>query len=173
MATPHSTLRHRAEGEDTFLRSAWPAIRRSARRSNPSASDDLAQDVAFKLLLAYRRQAQRPSQPKNVALIISNATRNAHRARVRRAAVEALADESELDVASEAANDDRESASVYRRIDEVLQGRLRDVFECLYALGLSQREAAARLRLSQPRIAQLHRELLSRARATLGLVVIN
>lgn len=173
MATPQTTLRLRAEGEDAYLRSAWPAIRRAARRSNPSASDDLAQDVAVKLLLAYRRQVQAPSGPKNVALIVSNVTRNAHRARLRRAAVEVPPDEWELDVASDAANDDRESASVYRRIDEVLRGRLRDIFECLYALGLTQREAAARLRLSQPRIAQLHKELLSRARETLGLVVIN
>lgn len=171
MAMPHPNHRVPAAGEDTFLKSSWPAICNSARRSNPEDSDDLVQDVGVKLLLAYRSRARQRRQPTNFTLIITNAIRTSHRDRMRRAGVEQACDSSELETMAVAANDDREPepASVHRRLDEVLSGRLREVFDCLYVHELSQREAAARMRLSQPRIAQLHKELIARGRAALGL----
>lgn len=42
--------------------------------------------------------------------------------------------------------------------------KLRQVFEGLYVLGLSQRQLAARLGVSQPRVAALHRELMDSGR---------
>lgn len=45
--------------------------------------------------------------------------------------------------------------------------RLREVFGLLYAEGLSQREAAVLMGVTQPRISQLHRDLLRRGQAEL------
>jgi RNA polymerase sigma factor (sigma-70 family) len=42
---------------------------------------------------------------------------------------------------------------------EALPNALKQVFRLLYAEGLSQREAASRLNISQPRIAKLHAHL--------------
>jgi DNA-directed RNA polymerase specialized sigma subunit len=46
--------------------------------------------------------------------------------------------------------------------------RLRDIYQHLYADERSQREAAHLMRLSQPRVAQLHRQLLKRGREELA-----
>jgi RNA polymerase sigma factor (sigma-70 family) len=57
------------------------------------------------------------------------------------------------------------AVSAVQRILRTLPGALRTVYRLLYVDGRSQREAAKVLRVSQPRIAQLHHELLGRVRA--------
>lgn len=49
-----------------------------------------------------------------------------------------------------------------------LPPRMQRVYALLYVEGVSQREAAVRLGLTQPRISQIHQELLERGRADLA-----
>jgi RNA polymerase sigma factor (sigma-70 family) len=55
-----------------------------------------------------------------------------------------------------------------RRWLETLPLTLRNLFALIYRNGLSQRDAARILRVSQPRVAQLHTELLRRGREALA-----
>jgi RNA polymerase sigma factor (sigma-70 family) len=48
-----------------------------------------------------------------------------------------------------------------------LPDRLKRIYDSIYVRGLSQREAATFMRISQPRVSQLHLELLRRGRAEL------
>ena len=49
-----------------------------------------------------------------------------------------------------------------------LSARLEQVYEALYVRNCDQRSAAAELSITQPRVAQLHAELLKRGRAYFG-----
>jgi RNA polymerase sigma factor (sigma-70 family) len=49
-----------------------------------------------------------------------------------------------------------------------LPGVLADVFEASYELELTQRQIAVRLGVSQPRVNQLHRQLIQLARRQFG-----
>jgi DNA-directed RNA polymerase specialized sigma subunit len=51
-----------------------------------------------------------------------------------------------------------------------MPARLRAVFKLLYGSGYTQREPSSVLGLSQPRITQLHQELLQRGRLDLAAV---
>jgi RNA polymerase sigma factor (sigma-70 family) len=55
-----------------------------------------------------------------------------------------------------------------RRWVRQLPDSLRRVYEALYVDAVTQREAAIQLGVSQPRIAQFHRQLLQRAKQELG-----
>lgn len=59
------------------------------------------------------------------------------------------------------------AVSTVQAILRKLPRTLRTVYRLLYVDGWSQREAANVLRVSQPRIAQLHHELLERTRAAI------
>lgn len=58
-----------------------------------------------------------------------------------------------------------------RRWLETLSPVLRHLFGLIYQNGLSQRDAALILRVSQPRVAQLHGELLRLGREALAELV--
>ena len=49
--------------------------------------------------------------------------------------------------------------------------RDRELIRLLYDAGLTQREAAVRLRITQPRVALLHRRILDRGRVELAGVM--
>ena len=49
-----------------------------------------------------------------------------------------------------------------------LPTRLARLYQLLYVEGATQREAARQMRLSQPRVAQLHRQLLDAGRRDLA-----
>lgn len=59
-----------------------------------------------------------------------------------------------------------------RRWLETLPLTLRNLFALIYRNGLSQRDAARILRVSQPRVAQLHTELLRRGREALAELAV-
>jgi|GEM_PF-2078355 len=54
---------------------------------------------------------------------------------------------------------------------EKLPGNLRAIYEALYVAGLSQREVAANLKISQPRVAQLHQQLLAQGKQDLASLI--
>ena len=148
-------------------------IMRSARRAsryitgNDGMAEDLAQDVRFHLARAL--EAERIEE-KGIHRLITNALRD--RIRFERSRIQ-------LTSHNMAELDDRntlfsltdsyttpEILTVAKWIGS-LPSRLRAVFELLYRFGYTQREACSALGLSQPRITQLHQELLERGRLDL------
>ena len=70
-------------------------------------------------------------------------------------------------IPAEAAEYDAIAVAQVRRWVDSLKPSLQEVFDLIYRRDLSQREAAAALQVSQPRIARLHRQLLLRGRTDL------
>jgi RNA polymerase sigma factor (sigma-70 family) len=64
---------------------------------------------------------------------------------------------------------DAEAIRHLRAMLPTLPASLKKMFELLYDEELDQRAAAVRIGISQPRVAQLHRQLLARVRAHFGL----
>lgn len=63
---------------------------------------------------------------------------------------------------------DRDRTAAVERWAETLPPRLRELYELLYVHGYSQREAATRLGVTQPRVSQLHQQLLRSGRSSLA-----
>jgi len=68
----------------------------------------------------------------------------------------------------EALNTDAFARNEVARWTKNISKRLRIVYRGLYRLGMSQRRLARRMRVSQPRVAQLHAELLRAGRRGLA-----
>jgi RNA polymerase sigma factor (sigma-70 family) len=62
-----------------------------------------------------------------------------------------------------------EAIQQIRAMLTILPASLKSLFKLLYDEDLNQRAAAARMGISQPRVAQLHRELIARGQAHFGL----
>jgi RNA polymerase sigma factor (sigma-70 family) len=123
---------------------------------------DFAQEARIRLLRAYR---SRGTMPQGYGRRI---VRNAVVSAARRVIREQRQHANDVDVADaeEAVEDDGAAhpATGVEKLIARLPQRMRRVYALLYVQDLSQREAAAKLRVTQPRVAQLHRELLERAR---------
>jgi RNA polymerase sigma factor (sigma-70 family) len=152
---------------ETATQRAWDRdIRRAARAAaNGHGADaqDYAQEARLRVLLANRSMPDAPTP--YVRAVISNTLKS-----VRRANAKAFSSNSSM---SEAINDNIPQPTpdnVDDRISSLmawmgsLPSSLQQVYRHLYGDGLSQREAARLMKLSQPRVAQLHRQLVSRAR---------
>ena len=151
-----------------------PLIKRVARRSSyyligsDGAAGDLAQDIRCHLVDVLRNDPV--SDAAFVRKIVTNAIRSRIRSERRRLQL-GSANAHELD---ERLPELRGQApDVARKLSvsmwlSTLPARLRIVFDVLYVRGYTQREASTALNISQPRIAQLHRELLERGRMELS-----
>ncbi len=82
--------------------------------------------------------------------------------------VERLGDAHASLAATEAADEDVLARRLVAQWVATLPLRLRAVFCGIYRRELSQREVGARMGLSQPRVAQLHAQLLRLGRARFG-----
>ena len=132
-------------------------------------AEDFAQEARFRLFTALRRQ---PLLPKEyLRRVISNAIQTAvWKTRM-------LASEVSLDEAMEHLEAKREEPGTHQDLLVVaavrnfisgLPLKLQRVYQLIYEQAHTQREAAIDLCVAQPRIAQMHRELLERARRCLG-----
>lgn len=153
-------------------------ITRSARRASyyitgsSSLAEDLAQDVRFHLLRALK--AGLAEEPALIRRLITNAVRD--RIRFERTRIQLTSSRmSELDDRNPAllleASSRPEILTVAMWVAS-LPGRLRAVFELIYGSGYTQREISSVLGLSQPRITQLHQELLQRGRLDLSALAV-
>jgi DNA-directed RNA polymerase specialized sigma subunit len=59
-----------------------------------------------------------------------------------------------------------------KRFIGLLPDKLRTLYELVYVKGCTQREAAAELGVTQPRVAQLHADLLQRGHQELGYLFL-
>jgi RNA polymerase sigma factor (sigma-70 family) len=163
------------DGQFTELLTQFdPLIKRAARRASyylngtASLADDLAQDVRCHLWEAL--QTKPTSNPAFVRKVVTNALRS--RIRFERCRLQlGSEDVRELDerlpgVLDSYYTDGIDRLFIAKWVSE-LPGRLHMVFDALYKQGYTQREASKALRVSQPRVTQLHRELLDRGRLDL------
>jgi DNA-directed RNA polymerase specialized sigma24 family protein len=129
-------------------------------RCCPADHQDLAQEARLRLLTAYRSRGNMPKEYGR--RIVRNALVSAARPVIREQRQHA----NDVDV-EDVVEDDGvgHPGGGTGKLIAKLPRRMRHVYTLLYVKDLSQREAAAKLRVTQPRVAQLHRELLERARA--------
>ncbi|MBA2670414.1 MAG: sigma-70 family RNA polymerase sigma factor [Gemmatimonadetes bacterium] len=144
---------------------------RSVVARERSLSDDAADECAQAARVALARIAHRADKvgPSYLRRVIQNAVRDEAR-RERRTYGGIPMDKTTAEVAAEAAAEDPDDA-ISRVIQwtAALPDRLQEVYDLLYVRGYSQRAAAAVMNVSQPRVAQLHRDLLARGKAELSL----
>ncbi|HEY1694669.1 MAG TPA: sigma-70 family RNA polymerase sigma factor [Polyangiaceae bacterium] len=167
-------LEARPRAAEGLVVSSWErdvvrASRAMARRvggTRRGDDGDFAQEARTRLLIAFRA---RGTMPKGYGRrIVRNAVVSAVRRVLRGQRFEA--NDIDVDSVEEAAENDGWAHATSRTVASLIANlpeRMRRVYDLLYEQDLSQREAAARLSLTQPRVAQLHRELLEHARALL------
>jgi RNA polymerase sigma factor (sigma-70 family) len=155
-----------APSETALLRAWDPDIKRAARAAwTPGVLDreDLAQQVRLRVLTGHRSHPS-AGEPY-IRTIISNTLRTARRRESR-----ALSTRSplacKLTEGMIATHDDpvNERVAVVSAWAVGLPSRLAMVYQHLYVDGRSQRDAARLMGVSQPRIAQLHSQLVARGR---------
>lgn len=156
---------------DAFVSRWEPAIQREARRAafRANASSDEAEDFAQAARLRVAQVALR--RPDATAPYVMQVVRNAVRRAVRgelRALGTLSPNAAEIDVDATAASAPNHTIGSVREWLASEPRRLRQLYELLYVFGYTQREAATMLGLSQPRVAQLHRNLLAHGRASLA-----
>ncbi len=132
--------------------------------------DDLAQEIRIRLVRALCIGGGRLPDAY-VRRVIRNATRTA--LRDSRAAVSnGLAHRMPVeDLPAPQDFRDSQIEGLVRLWVVVLPVHLQRLYKMLYVGGLTQREAATILGVTQPRVAQLHRDLLTRARENLQHLV--
>lgn len=159
------------KGQEHFLLETWDRdIKRAARAAGKGrAGDDhdLAQDARIRVLVAARSFPNAPAP--YVRAVIANTMRSALRYEFRRFSSQSrLADEVSEELPAGDTQSCEESVSAVTSWVAGLPHRLRDIYRYLYVEERSQREVAKLLRLTQPRIAQLHRSLLALGREQLA-----
>jgi len=144
------------------------ARRRMLDRARP---EDLAQEARLRILRLARRGG--PCAEPYIRTVIANTVREAARREARVLEHLLLAD----DVGDKQGSEDiaeASSESIACVTDSVstwirgLSARLQTIYDLLYVRGHTQREAAAIIGITQPRIAQLHTELVRRGRLDLA-----
>ena len=132
------------------------ASRAAASRSDHA--DDIAQNARLAVLLAIREK--RITHERYIRRVISNSIKNS--LRQTRVVLGAVPDDGLEELPCPAfAGDVIATARVTAWI-QTQRPEYRNVFELIYQEDLTQRQAADCLGVSQPRVAQLHRQLLAR-----------
>jgi len=161
--------------EDALFAHWDPFIKHAARGAafhlgggQPEA-DDFAQETRIRVLQAFRRRRHLP--PRYFHLIIENTVRSGIR-RERRAfgfrSPKAVALDDNLVDPQSFLNGTASDRMIVRAWVAGLPERLKTIYELIYEQGHTQREAAAILEISQPRVAQLHRDLLEEGKRGLA-----
>jgi RNA polymerase sigma factor (sigma-70 family) len=161
---------------DAILQKWDRHIRLAARRAAFAVGGDAddANDLAQLARIRLARALDRTSAPlpnryirKVIGRAVLNALRDdqrtltAHSPSVRR-----LDDDFEL--ADRSDRPDHEALKAVRIWARTLPSSFKSIYDLLYGSGSTQREAAAALGISQPRVAQLHRSLVERGRRDLS-----
>jgi len=156
--------------EAAFLRSWNQDIQRAARAAangNGSQEEDLGQQARERLLLASRAV---PNAPRPyIRVVIANTLRSARRREGRSFSTRSpLAQDLDDDLVAPKDEPADGRAAVVASWAARLPVRLCEVYRHLYVEERSQRETAQLMRVSQPRVAQLHQQLLKRGRGDLA-----
>ena len=152
--------------ETVFLLSWDNDIKRAARASalgSLAEAADLAQLVRMRLLVVHRGFPEAPDH--YLRAVITNVLRSARRKAARSFTANSplalpVTERLQLVGGHVVATTEPDIALWVSRLPR----RLQELFRHVYADGRSQREVARIMGLSQPRVAQLHRQLLQRGR---------
>lgn len=145
------------------------AARGAIRSGRPGDADDFAQEARWRLVTVARRRGI--SAVPYLRTVIANAVLAASLRLREQLSLEEFDDE-RAPTPIRAHTDPRDQMAIDHVVEwtEKLPARLQRVYRILYREHRSQREAAAILRVSQPRVAQMHRELLNRGRRDLQVL---
>lgn len=167
----HPTFQFLASQSDiASLLDTWDSdIERAAYRAanKRGLAYDSAQEFTQAARIALARIAQHADELGSfyVRRVIQNAIRDAARRERRMFGTTVPLDaDSTVDPTSETQGDREAYIAAWVTL---LPDRLHQMYELLYVHGYTQREAARLMGVSQPRVAQLHSELLRRGRAEL------
>jgi RNA polymerase sigma factor (sigma-70 family) len=155
-----------ADALETYIRKASRAF----MTGTGADADDFAQEARLRVFLAHRGRENR-SQPY-LKLTAKNAMRDYYGDETRYQQHYFYRAEKELEF-SDGTSEGSFANEVVRRITvrnwvDHLPPILQTVYQLIYESGYTQREAAVILKLSQPRVAQLHSELLGLGRRDLN-----
>lgn len=155
--------------EAAFLKSWDSDIRRAARaawRRGVSDREDLAQQVRIRVLVGHRSwpSAGEPYIRTVIANTLRTVRRRESRSLIVRSPLAEKLTEHPAEATDRGLNDRVAAVSAWVAS---LPTRLAEIYQHLYVEGRSQRDAARLMRVSQPRIAQLHSQLLARGRRDL------
>jgi RNA polymerase sigma factor (sigma-70 family) len=155
---------------ETSFQIKWDAdIRRAAlaaARGDSVDADDLAQEVRMRITAAIRTLPGAPTP--YIRKVISNTLKSARRRDAHAFTVKSpMAEPVDDDFAAAIVEPDDGRDVIVAAWVGSLPSPMRRIYQHLYAEDLSQREAARLMNLSQPRVAQLHRQLLERGRQQL------
>jgi RNA polymerase sigma factor (sigma-70 family) len=130
--------------------------------------DDFAQDARLRVLRSYKSD---PTKSEAfIRTVIKNSTRNSARSEItdleKTTALE-TSEEAQNATAFEDRATDHFVVAAVRRFISSLPENLQAVYKLIFQDELTQRDAANRMGLSQPRIAELKRELLRRGKKEL------
>lgn len=145
--------------EPDIARASKKATRLRGLSTEHPLADDAAQEARITVALVTRKGI---TDERYLRSAISNSVQNAARQTLV-AANEAPPDGLD-DLKTETPERDLLAEQRVRAWIAEQPHQLRAVYDLLYGEDVSQREAAERLGLSQPRVAQLHRDLLARGR---------
>lgn len=134
------------------------------RGLDESAADEFAQAARLRVWGTLRKSRTAPSTPY-LRTVIANAIRTPLSSDPALAAASEIVDTDSVDTSLQ--QSDPLAVDAVRVWLRTLPVPLQRVYHLLFVKGYSQREAALMLRVSQPRIAQLHRDLLERGNQAL------
>lgn len=170
----NSTSEQLLERWNGDIRRASEAAVRSfqTRVSDP---DDFAQDARLRVLRSYKSAPSRSEA--FIRTVIKNSTRNSARSETpyleKIDLVEDLENLEETEIVSGFQNTDIDHFAVaaVRKFVSTLPQNLQAVYKLIFQDELTQRDAARRIGVSQPRVAELKRELLRRGKRELTRLV--
>jgi RNA polymerase sigma factor (sigma-70 family) len=163
---PGSRAHPSADQTSAFVRRWDPEILRAARRqaklgASLADADDFAQEARIRLARIQPRRGDAPAP--YLRKVIANAVLAAAQPRRVTAPTGPLDAEAE-NLATETPESDLCAIRAVSAWVRELPARLQDIYRLLYCEERSQSEAAGILGVSQPRVAQLHRLLLTEGR---------
>jgi RNA polymerase sigma factor (sigma-70 family) len=137
----------------------------------PMRADDLAQEARLRVLRVIRRGG--PTEEPYLRSVIADAVRKAARKEARAMALlstDNAGTDQETDAPDPSPGIDPSAVDVARWLRS-LPRKLQALFDLIYARDITQRDISLSLGISQPRVAQLHRQLLQGGRAELAHVM--
>lgn len=149
--------------DDDIVRASRASVRKRGLKPDDPFADDVAQNLRLAVMLAIRKTGI--NDERYLRRVISNSAKNSAR-QTQVASLEVSDDTLALLPLEPTARD----VLAERRVRQWIgyqPSQFQALFDLLYREDLSQRDAAMRLGVSQPRVAQLHRQLLERGKGEL------
>jgi RNA polymerase sigma factor (sigma-70 family) len=135
----------------------------AAARGNHADAEDYAQQARLRVMMANRAMPDAPIS--YIRVVVSNTMKSARRPGAHRfSANSALAEQVDENLPAASSDDNEDRNTAVADWTGTLPASLLQIYRHLYVEERSQRETAGLMKMSQPRVAQLHRQLIERGR---------